>query len=454
MKKTTFAIGILLTATMFAAGSMFSACGSKSGTTGAAGTGGGAAGTGGGAAGTGGGAAGTGGGAATKPDGTCVSGAFKHDGVCACQPDIPTVCPTVGCVDTKIDNDNCGGCGKPCGATSTCVAGACTPAPAAVVPASTMCAVTVGVLDLGISIAVSGGNLYVANAGKGTVMSYPVAGGPGTMIATGEMAPHALAVAGTTVAWISSVEMGKDANMNVIVSSTLKAAKTTGGAAATTLAMGMNIHGGIQGLVLSADGMTVYFSKDNTINSIPAAGGAIVNVGNEDHGGIPGALALSGTKLSYPTGLNGDVDIMTIEAGKVASCGINGPDNELDPAKQINCLRVARSQGSLVLATMASNATKAFWADGSNLKANLTAPGSAQSNENLAQAADDITSIVVTATNVYFGYGENVDRLALTPAAVSSPIVRGQKDVSSLAVDAAKVYWGSNGDCSVNSTSL
>jgi hypothetical protein len=443
MKKITFSIGILLTAMMFMAGSMFSACGSKTpATTGAAGQGGGA---------------GTGGGT-TYPvmdsTGKCVAGAFAHAGVCACQPDIPTVCKA-GCTDTKIDNDNCGGCDKPCGATSTCVAGACSAAPANVVPAAAGCAVTLGVLDMGLSVAVAGDKIYVADAGHGTIKSYPVAGGAGTVVAMGEMNPHALAVAGTTVAWISSVGAGMDANGNTIINSTLKATKTTGGAP-VTLATNMNIAGGIQGLVLSADGATVYFSQDTKINSIPAAGGTVTNVGNEDHGGIPGALALSGTKLSYPTGLNGDVDIMTIKAGTVGSCGINDPaTNELDPTKQVNCLRVARSQGSLVLGTMVSNATKAFWADGTNLKANLTADGSPQSNENLGQSAGtDIKALALTANNIYFAHDDMIERVELKMDAVQAAITRGQMKPASLAVDATKIYWGNNGDCTVNSTSL
>jgi hypothetical protein len=387
-------------------------------------------------------------------NGKCVPGAFMHTGVCACQPDIPTVCKA-GCVDMMMDPDNCGCCDRACGATSTCVAGSCTAAPINIVPGAPGCAVTVGVLDLGLSIAVSGGNLYVADAGHGTIKSYPVTGGVGTIIAMGQPNAHALAVAGTTVAWISSTVGGIDANMNVIISSALKATKITGGAP-VTLAGGLNIQGGIQGLALSPDGSTVYFSKDTAINSVPTAGGTVTNVGNEDHGGIPGALALSGARLSYPTGLNGDVDIMTIQAGKVASCGINDPQTgELDPVKQINCMRVARSQGSLVLTTMVSNANKAYWADGSSVKANLTLPGSPQSNENLAQSpGTDIRALALSAQNVYFAHDDVIERVALTPNALQVPIARGQKAPSSLAVDATRVYWGNNGDCSVAATGL
>jgi hypothetical protein len=485
MKNVAYGTWALLAATMVAAGGMFAACdhragplgplvtsgqagaGAAAGTSGAAGagaSGSGAAGAG--VAGTSGqagsGAAGTGPAGmcsgktypVTTPAGRCVTGAFLRNGVCTCQPDLPLVCAS-GCTSKDVDNDNCGCCDNRCAATATCIAGACGPVPTIVVPGAAGCMATLGVLDLGLSIAVAGGTLYVADAGHGTITSYPVAGGVGTVIAQGELMPHALAVSGTSVAWISSLDAGRDANMNTVINSRLRVTRTTGGAP-LSVAIGSNISGGIQGLALSPDGGTVYYSKDTAINSVPVAGGTVTNVGNEDHGGIPGALALSGNRLSYPTGLNGDVDIMTIQAGKVASCGINDPiTGELDPAKQINCMRVARSQGSLVLGTMASNATKAYWADGTSVKANLTAPGSAQSNENLAQSAGlDIKALALTASNVYFAHDDTIERVALTPDAIQVAIARGQKQPASLAVDASRVYWGNNGDCSVAATKL
>jgi hypothetical protein len=394
---------------------------------------------------------------AMSPNGRCVPGAFVHGGgggVCSCQPDIPTVC-SAGCTDTKVDNDNCGCCDNRCAATSTCIAGGCGPQPVTIVPSAPGCGVTLGILDLGLSIAISGGTLYVADAGHGTIKSYPLAGGVGTLIAQGEKLPHALAVAGTTVAWIDSAGAGGDANMNVIISSTLRAIRTTGGAP-VTLSQGTNIEGGIQGFALSLDGTTAYFSKDSAINSVPTAGGAVINVGNEDHGGIPGALALSGDRLSYPTFLNGDIDIMTIKPGTVGSCGINDPaTNELDPTKQINCLRVARSQGSLVMGTIVSNATKAYWADGTNIKANLTAPGSPQSNENLAQSVgNDIKGLALSTSNIYFSHDDTIERVGLSPNAIQQAIARGQKGPASLAVGGTKIYWGNNGECNVAATNL
>jgi len=338
-------------------------------------------------------------------------------------------------------------------ATATCQAGACGAVPTTLVPAAAGCATTVGTLDLGLSLAISGTNLYVADAGHGTVKSYPVAGGAGTVVAMGEMAPHAIAASGTTVVWINSVAGATGDGGLKVITATLR--KSMAGAAAATLTTAMNEAGGIQGLVLSADGATVYFSSNTAINSIPVAGGTVTNVGNEDHGGLPGALALDGMKLAFPTGLNGDVDIITIQAGKVASCGINNAMGELDPTKQINCLRVARSQGSLVLATMLAKANRAYWADGTNLKGNDTGANAMQSNDNIAQSPmGDIKALAMSADKIYFAHDDVIERTPLVKDSTAQPIARGQKAPASLAVDATKVYWGNNGDCSVGSTGL
>jgi hypothetical protein len=469
MKKFTLSIGVLLLGSVFfSAGSMFSACSSSSnvtptgaaGTTGAAGSTTGAAGTG--AAGSTTGTAGTGstnkdgsadGYSATTPDGRCVIGAFVRDGACMCQGDNPNVC-SMGCTNLQTDNDNCGSCDTKCGATSACLKGTCTAAPVNTVPAAAGCIKMVGSREYSLSIAVANGNIYWADAGHGTVKSQPVAGGAVTMIASGEMAPHMLAIAGTTPVWISSVAGPKgDGGLEVITSTLRKAGAA--GAAATTLATGMNEAGGIQGLVPSADGMTIYFSSNTAINSVPLAGGTVTNVGNEDHGGLPGALALDGMKLAYPTGQNGDVDIMTIMAGTVASCGINNAAGELDPAKQINCLRVARSQGSLVLGTMAAKANRAYWADGTNLKANATTAGAPQANETVAMSSGtEIKSLVLSTDKVYFVHDDVVERSATAADSTAETLARGQKAPVSVAVDATKVYFGNSGDCTINSTGL
>src|SRR5262249_54269524 len=138
------------------------------------------------------------------------------------------------------------------------------------------------------------------------------------------------------------------------------------------------------------------------------------------------------------------------------SCGKNNPaTGELDPALQINCLRVARSQGSLVLTTVLAKANRAYWADGTNLKANATTPNAPQSNENVAQSTGmDIKAMAMSADKIYFVHDDVVERTATAADSVSQPLARGQKEPSTVAVDATKVYWGNNGDCSINSTGL
>lgn len=466
MKKFTLSILTLLSVGAFALGSTFSACSSSnSNPTGVAGTSGGA-GAAGSTAGTTG-AAGNqdAGGDASYPvmasDGKCAPGAFSHDGKCSCQPDVPTVCKN-GCTNVMTDDANCGSCDHACPATSTCNAGVCGPAATNLVPSAAGCTKTVGKAKLGISIAVANGTIYFADAGHGTVKSVPVAGGTVTTISSTEMAPHGIVANGTTALWINSVEGGAgDGGTNI----TATVRKSVAGAAPTNVVMATNVTGGINGLVLSTDGATLYYSSDVNIKSIPVAGGTSTDVALEEHGGIPGAIAIDGTKLVFPTDLNGDVDVITIAAGTVAKCGKNDASGELDPAAQINCLRIARSQGGLFLGAISARANRAYWINGTSLKANATGAGATQANEDIAQTDIEITALTTSTDKAYFGSDGIIDVAPLMPPAGAETkgkhIARGQPVPTSIAIDATKVYWAtgagataSAADCAINSTGL
>jgi hypothetical protein len=462
MKKTNLTIGALLLGSVLFV-SNFVACSGgedgtgQAGTTGAAGTVG-NAGTNGGGAGTSGptdGGAGTttgptdGGPSATLADGKCVTGAFKRDGVCQCQGSVPNVCGDM-CTDVKTDNDNCGSCGMKCAGSSTCNNGTCGPAAVAVLPKVTGCG------ELTIALNAAGDKIFYANKTAGAISSVPTAGGAATPVtgAATEKAPTAITVSGTNVLWINNVP-----GAGMSVASTIR--KSANGAAPVDLVTATADGGGIRGMAVSADGNTVYYSTGNYVKAIPMAGGTSTDIALEEHGGIPGAIAIDGTKLVYPTDLNGDVDVITIVAGTVAKCGKPNAQNP-EIYDMVNCVRIARSQGSLRKDAMLAFGGWAYWIDGGAIKGGELAPAGTAANDQIGSTMlNPITSMAVNPakTNIYFtesdvnaptGMSGIVQKTGKAKESPQSPLARNQVAPYSIAVTATKVYWAA--DCGIWST--
>jgi hypothetical protein len=306
---------------------------------------------------------------------------------------------------------------------------------------------------MGLSITVSGGTLYWADAGHGTVKSQPLAGGQATTIATNEKAPHAIAVNGTTVYWLNWVAGALGDGGAPTVAGTIRKAS---GAAPADVASATNEAGGIAGFAVSADGSTIYFSSGTTVKKVAAGGGTATDVAQEVKGGLPGALALDGVKIVYPTGQNGDVDVVTPVAGTISLCGKDDPTTgEYDPKLQVNCVRVARSRGSLGLSTILAKADRAYWANGANIQANDTGANAIPMNEDLGMPANDVTTMTMSTDKIYFSDGEFIEKVGLTMAPDATRVARGQgqNGATSMSVDASNVYW-STSDCAINRAGL
>jgi Stigma-specific protein, Stig1 len=369
---------------------------------------------------------------ATTADGKCVTGAYPRDGACMCLSNVPNVCGDI-CVDMMLDNDNCGACANKCAATASCNAGKCGPMPATVIPAAAGCT--------SIHIAVVGPTLYWTDQGHGMVKSAPVAGTPVTMIAMGEAAPTLIEVRGTTVFW--------QAGMTI--------RKSTAGAAATTVVTSTDP---INGFTASVDGATVYFSALTKVKQVAAAGGAVVDVASEEQLGKPNALALDGTNLVYPCDVNGDVDVVQLAAGKVASCGKEDPDG--GALLQVMCTRIARSQGELILGTVVATGNRAYWANGATLHANVSSQGALQVNEQVASTigTNSVSTMTFSGTNLFFAEFDPditkkgtglIEKTPMVKDSTAVAVARGQNGPASIAADATKVYW-STSDCSIMST--
>jgi hypothetical protein len=395
---------------------------------GTGGTAAGAGGTTGGEGGAGGAAAGAGGAAGAA--GSCGIRAIRDPDtqMCRCQPQTLTMCSD-GCHDPMKDPDHCGQCEMACGETSACELGACTPAPTEVVAAVAGCG--------GISLAVAGGTLYWASMMTGTIQSQ-AAGGTPTMVATGQMGPKSLQVHGDALFWMNT-------GTNEVMSVPL-----TGGtpAAIVTTAMIMDTTNGLGGYTVSADGLTLYFADGVTIYSMPVAGGAATEVGHEDSG-IPKALAVEGDLIAFPADVNGDVDVMTIVEGTPAVCA----SDDSTTAVNLNCARIARSQGALNLEAIFLVDGNAYWGNQSAFQTSSAAMPTGF-NEVVANGSPDsskLTSFTVFGTTSYFADDEgNVFSAPLMINATPKKLGRAQMGITSFAADATTVYWA-NEDCSIQS---
>jgi hypothetical protein len=430
MTKLNLSLGILLIGTALVAGN-FVACSSNSANSaGSAGTNGGA-----GTQGQAGSMAGTtgagGANSATKPDGTCVPGAYKRMGVCACQDGQPDVCPTVGCIDKTTDPANCGTCGMACGKTSTCNKGTCGAAPTVVLMPVAGC--------MGMTIAANAGVVYYTDAAHNTVNKV----GAAAPLAMNEMGATWLAMQGNDLYWYNAGT---------------KTVRKLAGAMGTAADVYKSATDAVGGFL--SDGTSVYISVGLNVIKVSATtpgGGTPVTVAQEMHGGIPGALGLNGTtNIVYPTGLNGDVDA-AILGTMPASCGV---EDAMGNVIMTTCPRLARSQGELNDNFIAVVGGKAFWLDGVNVKSEMipAAGAASQTFDTVAMADATITAAVATTDTIYFTSvdpGAPMDSVILkTPLAANSTaikMVRGQNSPQAIAVDASKVYWA-NADCSIGST--
>ena len=373
-------------------------------------------------------------GSPSHSDGTCVPGAYRHGtSGCQCQDGMPCVCPGVGCVDPMTDDDNCGACGIHCAPTSTCNNGVCGPSPVQVVPPQAGCRST--------DLAIGGGMLYWTDDGHATVKRMPLAGGNQQTIVTGEK-PSRIVVSGTTAAWLyatASIRVSLDGAQPTFV-----------------------LQGGSQigGLALTPDAATLFFSSGNDVSSMPVAGGAPVVVVHEVKGGIPGALALTGSGgITFPTSLNGDVEAVTLAPGQVVSCGVEDPMTG-EPLPETNCRRLARSQGELFVDAVLYGAPIVLWADGPNVKSELFAGDGVF--DSLTTSDNPITGLAMTASSgtVYFSDADPTSpgtgviyKAQILPDQVAVRIARGQKGPRSVVVGDTKVYW-STSDCAVMSQGL
>jgi hypothetical protein len=221
----------------------------------------------------------------------------------------------------------------------------------------------------------------------------------------------------------------------------------------------------VGGFGVSADGKTVFVGVGTQVLAVSAAGGPATQVVVEAKSGLVGTIAVSGTTLVYPTGLNGDVDAPIVTPGMVEACGVEDADsNVIQTGAGHLCPRLARSQGSLFQGWAFATATNGYWIDGAVIKTEILGGQNAGGiNDGVAFTVSQ--PIVAAAANastrtIYFAeYGLDpvtltaVSYIEKTPLAINSTQIlmqRGQGNVTSMTVDASRVYWA-RADCSIYS---
>jgi hypothetical protein len=362
--------------------------------------------------------------------GKCVTNAVKHaaDGLCYCQPSTLTMC-TDGCGDFPTDPDHCGNCTTKCEAAQACTAGKCTASPKVLAPAVAGCG--------SMMLTIASGTVYWTDKLHGTVNSVAAAGGAPKALVTGQTGAEQIAVNGAALYWIANGTTVKQ-----IMTSPL-----AGGTATAVLKTAPT--GDIHGFTFSEDGKTLYYSTDKLINKTPITGagaGTITEVGHEEKG-IPHALAVAGDLIVYPAQVTGDIDVMKMVDGTPASCA--SPDSAVP---NTNCDRLARSQGNLYDSAVYLIEGNAYWLNGNQVTGNPVVNPTGV-NDIIAQAtsANVMNGTALTILNKVVYFTDDSGYVYSAPLMKNAPVTtlaRAQMKPTSIAADAANLYWA-NGDCSI-----
>jgi len=386
---------------------------------------------------------------ATLPDGGCVGNAFRHDGVCECQPTTPVVCGAA-CTDVSLDDENCGACGHACAPTATCNGGVCGASVTNVVPAAPGC----GALHLALADA----TLYWTDTGHGLVSSQALGGGPSATIAQNEASPGLIVLGAGRLFWVdiaSSAPVTTDTGfVATSTTATIRVAALPHGTP-TTLATETNLNGGVMGLALSDDGQTLYYSADTKVRAVPVGGGAAMDVGSEEKGGVPTGLAVAGDQIAFVTALNATLDVITVAPGTLARCDIPDPTGMAIAPIMVNCARIGGCHPDTLFDAIFFHDTNVFVTGDDGINVGHQVPDG-QDQVAATVGGNEVTGMVGGGlAQIYFGEGDDirddglVEETPYAPQSTAVAIARGQQAPRSFVLGAGRVFWAS--DCAINS---
>jgi hypothetical protein len=304
-------------------------------------------------------------------------------------------------------------------------------------------------------LATDGKNVYWTEKTTGKVRSVAVAGGAITDVATAQLSPTQIAVDSTGVYWI--VDGDATAGSSKLVKKTLTAAAADAPtvlvtATGMTKLPGMTVH---KGLVYYSETTNVHQvtldAQDKVTKDIMVGIAVNYDEGKMEVGGTPVGIAASDDHVVWTT----PIDRRGVESHTLMPV-TNATDNKPGYGK------LGKSVGALLESgDVAIDAMYGYWVDGAKVERGPLASTNGIYDVITSSADGDLTALAVAGTKLYASSssGQILTHSLLPPANPSNDdmppisIARDQKDVSSIATDATKVYW-ITGACVIGSQPL
>jgi hypothetical protein len=289
----------------------------------------------------------------------------------------------------------------------------------------------------GMKLVVADGALYWTEEATGTVRSVSTAGGPPTLVASGQGRPGAIAVDDTTIFWVAD-------EPNVIRRKPIAGGNDSTFIVPVPLPVIYGDENDINALSVSSG--TLYFGRYTYTSRTPTDGNAPRVIGHSPDSdlGRPGAFWLDGQFLYQ----------VEIGHNAVSRERIDGTQNGLiDGGGRAPFApdRIATSQSNLLTDAIGMVDDHVVWATGASLWRKYG--GAAENDPPVLVASsmdgNDVTGFVVSAGQVYFGEAHS-DTVQVASAYAGRPriLAAGQPSPGQFAADAANIYWRTS-DCRI-----
>lgn len=290
-----------------------------------------------------------------------------------------------------------------------------------------------------IELAVRDGTLFWTEAGAGIVASMPTTSRVAyDVLVSDQTEPGKIAVDATSIYWITD-------KAQVIARRARAGGAVEVFVPPTQLPV---VEGGENDInALLIDGSTLYFGRYIRAYKVPTVGDvAPVMIGKSpgEDDGRPSAFAADATHLYQTEDLHRAVSRVTVDGHQegMLEKGVTAP---FAPD------RIAVSQGSLLLDTIALWKRSVIWANGSTIFRKGTGDLEDKLSLRVTDTAGggDVSGFVVVGDAIYFGeVGSDSLQRATLPAGAATVVATGQTTPRRFVADADAIYWRTD-DCAI-----